>query len=361
MATRRDFLKVAAAASGTLMIRPPSADARPVDVQAGAGRRQVSVAGRRVTVVDIHAHCVVPVEDIVKGTPLEKSGGGSGNRVISPARVQQMDAAGIDVQVLTINGYWWYAADRGLAAQIVRAQNEGLAKIVSAYPGRFVALASVALQFPDLAAEQLADGVKRLNLRGASIGGHVNGEDLSLPKYDVFWTKVSELGVPVFMHPGGADNIVRNGAFEGRGDLGNIIGNPLETTYFLSRLIFDGTFDRFPGLRVIAPHGGGYLPSYLARTDVACRVRDDAECANRRSPREYFRDQIFADSMVFTDNGLRHLVSELGASRVAYGTDMPFTWPDTLELILDARYLSDLEKAAVLGGNMIELLGLSGS
>ena len=88
-----------------------------------------------------------------------------------------MDQQGVDVQALTINGYWWYAADRDLARRIVQAQNEGLAKWVAAHPDRFVALASVALQHPDLAAEQLEDGVKRLGLRGASIGGHVNGED----------------------------------------------------------------------------------------------------------------------------------------------------------------------------------------
>ena len=134
----------------------------------------------------------------------------------------------------------------------MQAQNEGLAKWVAAHPDRFVAMASVALQHPELAAEQLQDGVKRLGLRGASIGGHVNGEDLSLPKYDPFWAKAAELGVLVFMHPGGADNIVKEGALGGRGDLGNIIGNPLETTYFLSRLIFDGTLDKFPGLRVCA-------------------------------------------------------------------------------------------------------------
>ena len=223
-----------------------------------------------------------------------------------------MDQQGVDVQALTINGFWWYAADRELARQIVRAQNEGLAKWVAAHPDRFVAMASVALQHPDLAAEQLEDGVKRLGLRGASIGGHVNGEDLSLPKYDPFWAKAAELGVPVFMHPGGAENIIKDGALGGRGDLGNIIGNPLETTYFLSRLIFDGTFDKFPGLRVCAAHAGGYLPSYLGRTEAACVVRGNANCANKKKPSEYLKSQIFIDTMVFSDEGLRHLVAEDG-------------------------------------------------
>ena len=121
----------------------------------------------------------------------------------------------------------------------------------------------------------------------------------------------AELGVPVFMHPNGSANLVRDGAFGGRGDLGNIIGNPLETTYFLSRLIFDGTLDKHPGLRVIGVHGGGYLPSYLARTDVACKVRNNANCANTKDPRDYFKQQLIVDTMVLTDEGLRHLVAEV--------------------------------------------------
>ena len=147
-------------------------------------------------------------------------------------------------------------------------------------------MASVALQHPELAAQQLEDGVKRLGLRGASIGGHVNGEDLSLPKFDPFWAKAAELGVPVVMHPGGADNIIKDGALRGRGDLGNIIGNPLETTYFLSRLIFDGTLRQVPGPACrAAAHAGGYLPSYLGRTRSGVRrSRPTPTARTRRSP-----------------------------------------------------------------------------
>jgi aminocarboxymuconate-semialdehyde decarboxylase len=267
-----------------------------------------------------------------------------------------MDRQGVDVQALSINGYWWYAAEPDLARRIVRAQNEGLAKWVATHPDRFFAFASVALQHPEIAAEQLQDGVQRLGLRGASIGGHVNGEDLSLPKYDPFWAKASELGVLVLMHPGGAENIVREGAFRGRGDLGNIIGNPLETTYFLSRLIFDGVLDRFPALRVCAVHAGGYLPSYLGRTEAACVVRGNANCANTRKPSEYMRSQILIDTMIFSDEGLRHLVAELGVGQIMYGTDVPFNWPVTVDLVLNASFLSDADKIAILSGNAMKVL-----
>jgi aminocarboxymuconate-semialdehyde decarboxylase len=355
MLNRRHFIRTAAGAAAGTLVAGTAADT----LFGQGGRRQVTIAGKRVRVIDIHAHCVVPVMDVVKGTPLEKQGGGAGNQIIGPMRIAQMDQQGIDMQALSINGYWWYAADRDLAGRIVRAQNDGLAKIVSSYPDRFVALASVALQHPDLAAQQLDDAVKRLNLRGVSIGGHVNGEDLSMPKYDPFWAKAAELNAPVFMHPGGSDNIVKDGAFRGRGDLGNIIGNPLETTYFLSRLIFDGTLDKFPGLRVVGAHAAGYLPSYLGRTDVACKVRNNANCANKRDPREYFKREILADSMVFTEEGIRHLVAEMGPGQVVFGTDIPFTWPSTVDTILNTPGLSNADKEAILGGNLMRLLRIT--
>ena len=151
----------------------------------------------------------------------------------------------------------------------------------------------------------------------------------------------------------------RTGALGGRGDLGNIIGNPLETTYFLSRLIFDGTLDRHPGLRVCGAHAGGYLPSYLGRTDVACDVRANANCANKKRPRDYFKRELLVDTMVFSEEGLRHLVAEVGVSQVVYGTDVPFNWPVTVDLVLNASFLSNADKEAILSGNLRALLRIT--
>src|SRR5688500_4805758 len=214
MPNRREFFRSVAgvAAWSYAFGGGASGSGAPAPPPAAAGRRQVSIGGRRSRVIDVHCHCVIPVTDIVKGTKLEGSGGGGGNNALGPQRLQVMDQQGVDVQALSINGYWWYAADRDLAQRIVQAQNEGLAKWVSQHPDRFVAMASVALQHPDLAAQQLEDGVKRLGLRAVTIGGHVNGEDVSLPKYDPFWAKAAELGTLVFMHPGGAENIIKDGA-----------------------------------------------------------------------------------------------------------------------------------------------------
>lgn len=358
MLTRRNVVgMLLTTAAGAYLSGSGRAIAAPAQPQ--SSRRRVAVGGRPIPVIDMHAHCVIPVTDIVKGTPLADSGGGRGGSILGPERLQLMDQQGVDIQALSINGYWWYAADLELARRIVHAQNEGLAKWVSAHPDRFVALASVALQHPELAAEQLEDGVKRLGLRGASIGGHVNGEDLSLPKYEPFWAKAAELGALVFMHPGGATNLIKEGALRGRGDLGNIIGNPLETTYFLSRLIFDGILDKFQTLRVCGAHAGGYLPSYLGRTEAACQVRSDANCANKKKPSEYFRSQIFIDTMIFSPQGLRHLVAEVGTGQIVYGTDVPFNWPVTVDLVLEAPFLDDAGKEAILSGNLKKLLRIN--
>jgi aminocarboxymuconate-semialdehyde decarboxylase len=355
MPNRREFFKRAAgAAAGTFVLGREFLSAQ------APARREISIGGKRVRVIDVHCHTVIPeVAEIVKGTPLANAAGGGGNNLVNAQRIALMDKQGVDVQAVSINGYWWYAAtDRDLAARIVKGQNEGLVKIMSAYPGRFQAMASVALQFPDLAAQQLEEA-KKLGLRGCSIGGHCNGEDLSNPKYDPFWAKAAELNTLVFMHPGGSENIVKDGAFRGRGDLGNIMGNPLETTYFLSRLIFDGTFDKFPNLKVAGAHAGGYLPSYFGRTEVACDVRGNANCGNKRRPKEILRSQIIADTMVFSDEGLRHLVNEMGVNQVVYGTDVPFNWPVTVDLVLNATWLSNADKEAILSGNLARLLQMS--
>ena len=350
MANRREFLTAASGAAGALLLAPYAR------TFAQAARREVFIGSQRATTVDIHAHCVFPeVADILQDSEFSDVGFAAW-QALGPDRLNAMDERGIDYQALSINRYWWYQTDRELAADVVRLHDEGLAAWVGEHPDRFVALTSPALQFPDLAAEQLEYAVTELGHRGASVGGSCNGENLSEPRFDPFWAKAEELGAPVFMHPGNAANLIREGAFDGRGDLGNVIGNPLETAHFLTRLMFDGTLDKFPGLKVVGAHGGGYLPSYLMRFEVACEVRANADCASARLPSEYLRDQILVDSMVFSHEGLRHLAAEVGAGQIVYGTDIPFNWPDTLDLILEASYLSDEEKVAIVGGNLMELL-----
>src|SRR5262249_15741231 len=140
-------------------------------------------------------------------------------------RLATMDEQGIDVEALSINPNWYKVTDRDLAKQIVTIQNEKLAEACAAHPDRFVAFATVALQFPDLAAEQLEEGIKKYGLRGANIGGSVAGIEISDPRFHPFWAKAEELGATVFIHPQGDTAPVQLGQrLKGNGYLSNVIG-----------------------------------------------------------------------------------------------------------------------------------------
>ena len=314
MPNRRQLLKnVAGATAGMIVGGRGFTDAALGAFQAApAARRRVSLGGRRVTVIDVHAHTFVPeVWDLVKDTPLAATAKNNltGAIALGPgmaARLQYMDKEGIDYQAINVNA-WGYSADRALARDLIQLQNEKIAAAVAARPDRFVGMATLALQHPDLAADQLDYAVKKLGMRGAAIGGSVEGQELSDRKFDPFWAKAEELGVMVFMHPQQASGTTQNPRLQGKGGLGNTIGNPLETTVFLSHLIFEGTLDRFPGLKICSAHAGGYLPSYSGRSDALCG-RGGAlgtDCnALKKKPSEYFRDQLYIDTMIFHEAGV---------------------------------------------------------
>ena len=367
MRTRRIFLKHCAGASvGVLAARAGFAEAGFTRAQIGAApgkRREVAIGGRRVKTVDVHAHTFVPeVWDLVKDTPLAATARGNltGNVALgNPQRLIDMDAQGIDVQLINVNA-WGYSAERALARDLIALQNEKISQYCAAHRDRFVGMATLALQHPDLAADQLDHAVSKLGMRGAAIGGSVEGQELSDRKFDPVWAKAEELAVMLFMHPQQAPGTTQNPRLQGKGGLGNTIGNPLETTVFLSHVIFEGTLDRFPGLKICGAHAGGYLASYSGRSDALCGRGGGADCkALKRKPSEYFRSQLYVDTMIFHEEGLRHLVAEAGVSQIVYGTDYPFDWPVGIDFVLNAPFLSNADKEAILGGNALKLLRIA--
>jgi aminocarboxymuconate-semialdehyde decarboxylase len=372
MATRREFIKTAAS-SGLVFCSCALTDA--VYAQGshkhpnlGTKRKPVIVNGRAVKTIDVHSHCLFrdaialmgaeasSVEPPVKGAPEHYIP--LSDKAAVAERLAAMDAMGIDMEVLSINPFW-YRKDRDTAAAIVKLNNERLAELSAAYPKRLAAFASLSLQAPDLAVKQLEDAMTKQGLRGAAIGGSVDGEDFYDPKFHPVWTKAQELGAVLFIHPQSPPELAKR--FRGNGWLSNTIGNPLDTTIALQHLIFEGTLDKFPGLKIIAAHGGGYLGSYAPRSDHSCFVSPvncNADIVLKKKPTEYL-NQIYFDALVFTEEALRHLVAQVGASQVVLGTDHPIPWEEhPVDHVMATTTLSLAQRVAILGGNAAKLLNI---
>ncbi len=350
-AQKRTRAQARPAARGKARARPAAERRQAV---AAGRRREITIGGRRVKTIDVHAHCVIPEAYALLGLKVEDHRG-PGIDEVGPRRIREMDAQGIDVEALSINPRW-YRTERDVVTQVIKIQNERLAEFCGKYPDRFVAFASVALQFPDLAVQQLVEGVRRLGLRGAAVGASVAGDEFSDPKFHPFWAKAEELGVLIFIHPQSTPDLARR--FKGNGWLENTIGNPLDTTIALSHLIFEGTLDRFPGLKICSAHGGGYLPSYAPRSDNSLRVAPDMDTGVKlkKKPTEYLR-QMYYDTLVFTSEALRHLAAEVGVSQLVIGTDHPIPWQDkSVDHVLKTPGFSDAERRAVLGETAAKLL-----
>jgi len=317
------------------------------------GRREIRIGGQRVTTVDVHTHTIIPGTMELVGTTTPNN---NANLIIDDGRIALMDQWGVDIEILSVNPFW-YSLDVDDARRVIDYQNRGLAEICSRYPDRLVAMTSVALQHPELAAEQLETGIREYGLKGVSLGGHVAHEELGADRFDPFWAAVEEFDVPIWVHPLGVPELDR---LQGNGFLSNVIGNPLDTTIALAHMIFEGVLDRFPNLKVASAHGGGYLASYADRADYGCqRAPQNCNKTLERRPTDYLRDMYF-DSLVFTSENLQHLVAQYGADHLLLGSDYPYTWNDApIDHVLDTPSLSDAEKIAILGGNAMELWGIS--
>jgi aminocarboxymuconate-semialdehyde decarboxylase len=234
-------------------------------------------------------------------------------------RLRDMDAAGVDVQVLSpAPEQYHYWTDEELARRVTRRANRGVAAAVSQAPHRFAGLGLVPLHHPDLVIAALHDAVIECGLRGVEFSSHAPGVELSDERLEPFWSAAEELGAVLFLHPDGCSLDGRLNRFY----LCDTVGQPAETATGLSHLIFAGVLDRHPGLRIVAAHGGGYLPTFIGRSDHAWQVRPDARgCA--QPPSRYLR-RLHFDSVVHSPAALRALVDAVGAGQVLLGSDYPF-------------------------------------
>ncbi|MEF2978427.1 amidohydrolase family protein [Subtercola sp. YIM 133946] len=299
--------------------------------------------------IDVHAHAIFPqlgaavarldpeglaahqaLEALRNGPEsLQASGAMVGARMeqltVLSRRLSDMDRTGIDVQVVSPSPSHYYpflAAEA--AVEVAQLANTAVRDLVAEAPDRLVGLGLIALQHPHLAVALLEHAVLECGLRGVEIssfapdpaGGHPI--DLSDERLEPFWARAVELDAVVFLHPFGCSLDERLDRFY----LSNTVGQPAENAVALSQLIFSGVLDRHPDLVLIASHGGGYLPTYIGRSDHAWRARPEAKVP-KNAPSTYLR-MLYFDSLVHSAAGLAVLVDAVGADRVVLGSDYPF-------------------------------------
>nr|WP_294520147.1 amidohydrolase family protein [uncultured Rhodopila sp.] len=324
---------------------------------------------------DIHTHVLVPAAaDFVR--PHQQPDSRSGvytqeTRVLAArqdadrlpnltelsSRMRDFAAMGIDAQVISpAPAQCYYDVPPEIGVQAARIVNEGIAAIAGeagdAIPA---ALGTVPLQAGgEAAAAELEHCVRALGLKGVEVLAHVGERELSDPGFEPFWAKAEALGAVVFIHPAGFTEPRRFGRFY----FNNVIGNPLDTTLALHHLIFDGVLERYPDLKLLAAHGGGYLPAYSGRIDHAWGARSDAHGDLPKPPSFYLR-KIYLDTIVFTPEQLEGLAGSFGVEKILLGTDYPYDMGeyDPIGHVASVGSFSEADRAAICGGNARRLFG----
>jgi len=273
-------------------------------------------------------------------------------------RVERMDARGVDTELLSLlPPLFGYSAPAADAAAAARDVNDELSGLSQRFPGRFRGLATLPLQDVDAAVDELARAMSLPGMVGVTLGTHIDGVGLHEPALAPFWQAAARLKAFVFIHP-----MDQRGLEALRGYyLRNAIGNPFETTVAAASLMLSGRLTGFPDLPVCLAHGGGYLLAATGRLEHAYRVRPETGRETDESPRTQLR-RFYFDTLNHDPAGLRHMVDVLGVDRVVLGTDFPADMgqTDAVAELTKSTLFTDEEKAAMLGGNMVRLLGLDG-
>ena len=352
---------------------PPPAEGSPPP-----GRRSSAHADAPPSpTVDVHAHLMIPeVEALVAGCPglteareLEARRNGPASLAVSGPmvraalpratdvrlRLAAMDAQGVDVQLVSPSpSHYHYWADEETAEKVCRLAAEATAAHCAQAPDRLYGLGLVPLQHPQQAVRALDQALEQ-GLLGVEISSHAPGRELSDPAYEPFWARAAATGAILFLHPFGCTLDERLD----RWYLSNTVGQPAENAVALSHLIFSGVLDRHPGLKLLAAHGGGYLPTHIGRSDHAWSARSDAGADCAHLPSSYLK-RLYFDSLVHDPHVLRELIRVAGPDRVCLGSDFPFDMgtEDPVAALRAAR-LPTAEFDAVRGGNAAALLDLT--
>ena len=271
-------------------------------------------------------------------------------------RLEDMAASKVDVQVLSVCPQTFlYAQPAAVAAAFARIQNEQLAKLVKARPDRFLAIATLPLQAPQRAADELRHAMQHLGLRGAQIGSNVAGKNLDDPELEPVWVTAAELGAFILVHPINVAGADRLSSYY----LGNLIGNPLDTTIAAASIVFGGVLERHPTLKICLAHGGGFVPYQAGRFLHGWHVRAEPKSRLPKPPTDSL-GRFYFDTIVHSKEVLEFLVGNVGADRVLLGSDYPFDM-GTPDGVLQVRALSVpvADQSAILGARALALLGVA--
>jgi aminocarboxymuconate-semialdehyde decarboxylase len=273
------------------------------------------------------------------------------------ARIEDMDKQGIDMQVVAIAPpQYYYWLDSEVAPRAIHLQHERFAEVVRDHPDRFVAVANLPMDHPELAVEVMREAKENYGFHGFELNGDVNGADYDERRFDIVWEAAEELEMTAILHPMGFTHGQRMDDYY----LINVICMPLASTVAVSRMILGGVWERFPDFKMVVVHGGGYLPFYFARTDHAFGVRPELRHHIDRLPSEYLHKLHF-DTAVFKPDMVRYLIDEFGADKVLMGTDYPFDMgpTDPLGFLADVP-MTEHERSLVLGANAARLFKIDG-
>jgi aminocarboxymuconate-semialdehyde decarboxylase len=268
-------------------------------------------------------------------------------------RLKDMKTSDVDMQVLSNTPQTFlYNQDAGLTTASSIVQNDQIAKHVKDHPNSFYGIATLPMQAPKAAADELKRAMTKLGLKGAQIGSNINGKNLDDPEFEPVWAVANEHSAFFMIHPNNVAGVDRMRSYY----LNNLIGNPLDTTIAAACLVFGGVIERFPNIKFFMVHGGGFTPYQAGRWQHGWQVRPEPQARLKKPPAETIRT-FYWDTILHGRPALEFLVGEFGASHVLLGSDYPYDM-GTFECARQVKALSipDADKVTILGGLVQKLL-----